>query len=341
MIESEPSLEPTLADFTLAELARMQRVLRQRFGVAHDPNLIDVGFGTALKRNRLDSARGLAACFFVRTKWRPAGPRRAIPPRVRLRLRRRRRYELIWLATDIVEVGAVAPSGHRFSAPEVGPATAGAILVWQQRAFHGRNHLCGILTVGHAFPSPRRDLVLIQGPAGGIDFNGRLYQKSRRPSAVDAAIIQVRPQDLADNGILDAGLLRGGMVDPAAVAPATVLAPTDLATKLGARGTSLRDGRPQPFVLHALLPTMSIPTLGCLRNVLAVRARQRQAFGPGTSGAIWEIEDQAAALQVAATPPDFQHGFGQALAVDLTWARDSLAQTRLLVPGSLRLVTWV
>ena len=83
---------------------------------------------------------------------------------------------------------------------------------------------------------------------------------------------------------------------------------------------------------------MTIPTLGRLRNVITAHAPRSDTFRPGSSGSVWEIEAQPAALQLAATPPTFQLGFGQALTVDLDWARAALAQETATAADGLWLV---
>ena len=53
---------------------------------------------------------------------------RAIPDRLRLRLRRAGRFVYVDLATDVVEVPEIVPSGLVFTAPGIGPAAAGRMI---------------------------------------------------------------------------------------------------------------------------------------------------------------------------------------------------------------------
>jgi hypothetical protein len=331
-------MEPAQLPLTLDELTRIQRTARRHLAVSQDPNLIDVGFGVALQRDRVDRTRGLVAVVLVRRKLRRVAADRAIPDRLRLRLRRAGRFVYVDLATDVVEVPEIVPSGLVFTAPGIGPAMAGAVIAWQQPRGRGLRSAFGMLTVGHAFPSADPQLVLFDAAPGGSEFNGRLYLKSRRPSAVDAAVVHVQREDLAANALIDANSQAHRPRDAANLEGLPVLAPADIVQRVGTRGTSLRGGRRLPFVVHAILPTMTIPTLGHLRNVITAHAPGSDTFRPGSSGSVWEIETQPAALQLAATPPTFQLGFGQALTVDLDWARETLARETATAADGLRLV---
>jgi hypothetical protein len=344
-------------DFTLAEFSAMQRALRKRFDVARDPNLVDVGFGIALKDNRIDRKRGLVATFFVSTKRKRRRCRHPIPTQVTLRVRTipvfqksaasrqprvqhgRSYWQRAVLATDVVELPGLVPTGCRYSARHVGPATAGAVVIWQEQSNRGKQHFCGILTVGHAFTREQRPLVLFRGSSNGRDFNGRLYRKSRRASSVDAAIIQVHPDDLVDCGIIDADLVVHGIIDPEMVFGPPIASLGELTRLQGSPGLLLRDQSPVRLSVHSLLPSMTIPTLGTLHNVVSAWSRGYRPFRPGTSGAVWEIEHEPAAMQVAGTPDGFQLGFGQALDSSLAWAEAKLNESVAFVAGSFRLVT--
>ena len=332
------AVPPYPTEFSPAQLGRMQRTLRRRFGVGRAKYLVEVGFGAALAGGRVDAGRGLVASFLVTRKGRPR--RGAIPAEVTLRVRDDRSWKTVTLRTDVVEVGSVVPSGSTLVPAAGDPATAGAVVIWQERRDGGVGHYCGLVTVGHAFATQARELVLIEPAAAGSAFNGRLYAKSRRPSPVDAALVHVNPDDLVESEILESDMVRRGIVDPdavVAIAPKTV---SELLSVPGPRGLLLRSDRPMALALHVYLPTMMIPTLGRLQEVVSGWARRPNTFSPGTSGAIWEVDEEPVATQVASTPEAFRQGFGQALERVLLWVQTALRRTGRFVPGSLQLVSY-
>ncbi|MFV2066229.1 MAG: hypothetical protein ACC645_04565 [Pirellulales bacterium] len=327
--------------FTAAELARMQRTLQRQLRDIDAANLAAIGFGMALKGGRPDPKRGLAACLFVRHKHAPRQASQRLPPRVEIRLRRGSTFQRLQLATDVVEVGRVVPTGWRLSAPDIDPVTGGAVVAWRAITEEDGTVRCGILTVGHAFATGRRPLVRIDPWPGETSFNGRLYLKSRRPSSADAAVIRVHPESLVENGLIDPSLVSGGRLDIDAIVQPEIVSPDQLASLHGAHGESLRSDTRVPFLLQAILPLMTIRGLGRLRNIISVWSPGADAFSPGTSGSLWEVEGDPAALQVAATPATYQLGFGQALVTGFDWARDALERDGQFVPGSFRFVAGV
>lgn len=327
------------ADFTLSELTRLQRTLRRRFNIAGDPNLIDVGFGVALKGGRPDPARGLTATFLVRRKHRPRAAQHRLPGNVRVRLLRGRSFVAVDLRTDVVETAPPTPAGFRFFASDVGPATTGVVLNWSERRGRRTKSVCGVLTAGHAFADHSPRLVLVEPSAGGRTFNARLYVRSRRPSPVDAAILHVNPDDLVENNLLDAEwVTETGDVSAGAAIEVPVAASPEAWSPQGTSATLLRAARSLPFRILTLLPRMQIHTLGQLEHVFSGWSAHRDAFSPGTSGAVWLVSDGPAALQIAGTPPRFQRGFGQAAGRMIPWAQAVLATKRSLVSGTLRMI---
>jgi len=328
-----------MEDFTIAELARMQRTLHGRLREVDAANLAAIGFGMAFKGGRPDPSRGPAACLFVPRKHRPRRAAERIPARVQLRLRRGSTYQHIELATDVVEIGRVVPTGWTLSTRDVGPATGGAVIAWRAPTDTDAITLCGILTVGHAFGIGVRPLVRIDPQPGDLPFNGRLLLRSRRHRAsADAAIVRVNPESLVDSGLLDVTWVSNGQLDIDAIVEPEIVSLDRLVSRRGAHGASLRDDTPAPFLVRAILPMMTIGGLGRLRNIIAVWSPAAGAFLPGTSGSLWEIEGDAAALQVAASPEAYQLGFGQALVTDLAWARHALQRDGHFLPDSFRFV---
>jgi len=326
-------------NFTIAELARMQRTLHGRLREVDAANLAAIGFGMAFKGGRPDPSRGPAICLFVLRKHMPRRPDQRIPAYVQLRLRRGSTYQQVELATDVVEIGRVLPTGWTLSATGVGSATGGAVIAWRSPTDTDGTTLCGILTVGHPFATGLRPLVRIDPQPGAHPFNGRLLLRSRRHRAsADAAIVRVYPESLVDSGLLDSTLVSSGQFDIDAIIEPEVVSLDRLVSLRGAHGESLRDDTPAPFLVHAILPMMTIGGLGRLRNIISVWSPGAGAFLPGTSGSLWEIEGDPAALQVAASPDAYRLGFGQALVTDLLWARHALQRDGHFIPDSVRFV---
>lgn len=316
----------------------MQRTLRRRFDIAGDANLMDVGFGVALKQGRPDPARGFAATFLVRHKRRPRASKRRLPDRVRARLLKGDTFVTVTLRTDVVETAPPMPAGYRFYAPDVGPATVGMVLNWTERCGRRIHNKCGLLTAGHAFSDHAPRLVLVEPSSGAKSFNARLYVRSRRPSPVDAAILQVNAEDLVANDIIAPGWEAG---DARAAETGSDLPAADLPAVWSPQGTPavlLRATGTLPFRVYTLLPRMHIRTLGQLDTVLRGESQQLDAFPPGTSGAVWQLTNGPAALQIAGTPPQFRQGFGQGASRLIEWAVSALSRKKCLVSGSLRIV---
>ncbi len=326
------------ADFTLSELARLQRTLRRRFDIARDTNLIDVGFGVAVKGGRPDAARGMAATFLVRRKFRPRAAQRRLPDSASVRLLRGASFVTVHLRTDVVETAPPTPAGYRYHASDVGPATVGMVLNWRERCGRRTKSVCGLLTAGHAFADHTPRLVLVQPSSGGRSFNARLYVRSRRPSPVDAAILHVNPDDLLENEILAPGWVADGELAPGAGVDLPVAELPDVWSPQGTPATILRATGTMPFRVYTLLPRMSIRTLGQLEYIFSGWSPRQDAFPLGTSGAVWNLSDGPAALQIAGTPPEFRRGFGQAAGRLIDWAGSVLASKKCLVSGSLRIV---
>ena len=324
--------------FTVAELARMQRTLQRRLRDIDAANLTAIGFGMALKGGRPDPNRGLVASLFVRHKHAPRHASQQLPSRVEVRLRRGSTFQRLQFVTDVVEVGRIVPTGWTLSAPDVDRVTGGALVAWRAITEEEDAVRCGVLTVGHAFTTGRRPLVRIDPWPVDTPFNGRLYLKSRRPSSTDAAVIRVHPESLVANGLIAPSFVSGGRLELDAIVQPETVALDRLTSLHGADGESLRSDTRAPFLVQAILPRMTIRGLGRLRNIVSVWSPGADAFSPGTSGSLWEIEGDPAALQVAATPATYQLGFGQALVTAFDWAREALERDGQFVPGSLRFV---
>ena len=96
-----------------------------------------------------------------------------------------------------------------------------------------------------------------------------------------------------------------------------------LRASVGQIGYLLRPKRTTRIRIQSLLPSLRIPELGTIVNVLAALGPVG-TFAQGTSGSIWAIDDDPAGLQIAASTTGYRLGFSQAITSTLVWAETAL-----------------
>ncbi len=316
-------------DLTIDEMRRIQRTLRKRFHVGRRTNIIDIGFGAALKRGRFQPNRGLCLSFLVRHKKTPRRMRDRIPPSVEVRVKRGRRFQKLEFPTDVVAVGGLTATGRRLEY-RTRHVTTGVIVAWRDS---GNTQLSwGLLTVGHVFPRlsgipPSRRKVKVVTTRG--NFFGELVAKSDRDNGIDAAIALVERQELIAKKLMT-NSQAGRRIVPRPLAR--------LQRDRRKTGATLRTAGKRSFLVHAFFPRLRIPDVGELDCVVSAMAPTAGTFAQGTSGTSWLIVNQAACLQVAGRAPDYRQGFGQALSVIIDWAASELQQQRDIENDSFRTV---
>jgi len=314
---------------TTDELRRIQRTLRTRYRIGTRSNLLDVGFGAALKAGKFQPGRRLCITFLVRKKKNVRKVTDRIPPKVHVRLKRGKRFVNLSFSTDVVEVGGIVAAGRTLDY-RTKTVTTGVIVAW--KASSRSRYSWGVVTVGHVFPRLRtlsrlRRKVTIRTNRG--KFFGTLVAKSDGDREIDAAIAQVKRQDLVAKRLMTASQ-SARRIEPRMV--------TTLASDQNKSGQTLRVGGKRRFTVHAYFPSLRVPSLGAIDHIVSVFSGAAQTFQPGTSGSGWLIQNQAACLQIAGRMPDFKQGFGQSLNSVAEWAAKVLAKQQRMHLGSFRIV---
>lgn len=323
-------------DLSLAELKRIRKTLRNRFGVGKRGNILEIAFGQAEKRNNPCSARQEAICFYVRHKRTPRAKADRIPRVIEVRLRRKNEYVNVQLPTDVVHIQrTVKPTGRRLRHLDEPRryATAGCVLVWRRRG--ERNFEWGILSVGHRFtnisdvPEENKRVRLRVKLNPATEIEGRLLARSlvSEGDDVDASIISTSRASMIRNHVLPENPSTSGK---------SVRSVLDLSRDAGRSGQAFPPGRVVAFRAMRFMPECElIPALGVQRNVLETLSGSANAFGPTRSGSLAVIGRQGATLQLAGLPSGFRRGWGQSLATALEWAQQQLASLSSVPPQEI------
>ena len=323
-----------LRDLSIHELRRVQTTLFDRY--RGQANVVDVAFGAAEKDGKPDPSRPDAVCFYVRRKKKTVAKGEAIPSVVKVRLKRGSEFYSVVLPRDVIVLGeeGIQTTGQRvFHRDNSGnPGTAGCVVAW--RVGTGGNLKWGVLTVGHIFES------VAQGPSAPAEarlrtpdsslLRGRIlaYSRPRDGSDVDAAIVEVSKDDLVTFGLIPAGVSTAGRV---------IRSADSLMTDRGRAGITIPNSQALDFEVMRVLPvSRSVPALGPLATVIEVGSSSR-AFAPGSSGSLWQIGGQAAAIQHGGLPTAFRRGWGQSLESISIWVKGRLAAIHQVSRASIDL----
>ena len=325
-----------------SDLERILRNLRRRMSVAGKENLIGIAYGHPMRGGKLDLERGLSICCIVRTKWssRSAARRGLIPEKLSYRSERKTILSVsqspsrVVLASDVIEARHFHPTGLTASvafATHVRELTAGALVTWQIPITKQR--IWGILTVGHPFFGVSLGTAVSIQPRGqGTARIGTLLVKAASNDSVDAAIVQIPSDSVADLELADP------TIDPTnkSVMTNSALISAADANKVG---KTFRFDGGQLFVpirFHLMSP--EIDGLGTIRNVLEVDGLNPAEFESGTSGSYWEVDGRPSCLQFAALPTAFKIGFGQSLLSLRSWAQQTLIGQNLMAAATFQFV---
>jgi hypothetical protein len=179
-----------------------------------------------------------------------------------------------------------------------------------------------LLTVGHAFPRLRQlkpsDRAVRVLADRQREFAGLLYAQSSLRDTIDGSLILVQRADLIASGILSPG--QSGRRIARSL--------QQLSVDIGSFGSTRPRSLDLPFQVQAFFPSFRlVPSLGIITDVVSVFDAPTGAFQPGSSGSVFTIKRQAAAMQFAGTPKDFRMGFGQAMVTILDWAERELGRS--------------
>lgn len=306
-----------LEEFRPGELERIRKTLRQRYGVGKRGNIIEIAFGAAEANGQLDLTRPDAICFYVRHKRTPRARVDRIPKKIEIRLRRGKRWVLVCMPTDVIDLGPrkIRPTGRMIkhvSGNDSG--TAGCIVAWK---LPGERLLTwGVLSVGHVFSHVVRvpqtqQRVLIESATTPVHlFRGTLLARSKPRDGIDAALVLVKRATLVRAQLMPENVSTGGK---------RVRPVESLETDRTNPGFTFPQETKIPFVVGRYLVVSDIlPELGSVRNVIEANARGG-AFAKGSSGSLWAVERQVACLQHGGLSPLFSRGWGQSLETILAW----------------------
>ncbi len=312
-----------LRDLTSEELFKVQAAIRSK--LAMQPNVVDVAFGLAENDGEIDATRGECVCIYVDRKSKRPRKVDRIPPQFDVRIKRGRRFCKVSLPTDVIETprNRVKTTGREIchsSAPE-NRATSGFVIVW--RVPNVNRLFWGVVSVGHVFgeisPVPETTNQVLLEFADEQFLAGQLLARSEVDDGtlIDASLVQVSKQELVDQGLMPGNVNTSGR---------KIRLWNNLTQDVGETGFSMPESDPIDFQVTRFLPTsQSVPALGKLEKVIEVKSTTAGAFARGTSGSLWQIQQQAAVIQHGGLSPQFLRGWGQSLEAVFDWARNQLA----------------
>lgn len=313
-------------NLTASELTRIQRSLRRRF---RSCGVIEVGFGTAQKNGKQDSARGLTVCLFVRNKRMPRNTDFRIGRCINVWIRRNGKRRQLSLPTDVIQFRLARRSGvHVRAIGSSNTVNGGLVVSWIDSV----GPRWGIVTVGHVFADTILNArVRVDGVGNRPNFAGELIWRSS-DRRFDAALVEVAADDLIDGGLIRPFHLTSPNSFPIRPLDELRLDATPVGVTGSRRGQSLSDdsGEGPAFRVEHFFPELGpgiIEGVSKLDNVIRVRSDEPapgDEFIRGTSGSVWLISGQGAAVQVAGLPPSWSVGFGQSIATVLAIVENSL-----------------
>lgn len=312
-----------LDELSVDELVTIRAALFRRLGVGTRGNIIEIAFGLAEHRGRVDHSRANAVCFYVRHKRQPRAKRDRIPESIDVRLKRGDHFVRVVLPSDVIHLGTRQvqmtgePLVHRHS---TGLATTGAVVAWQ---LGGQGPWTwGVVTVGHVLGRvkrlPETEPWVRIGNAVGTPVLGTLITRSAVPSRerVDAAIVVVERESLVRAKLIPAKLGLGGK---------RVRPLRQLKDDRGRIGFTFPQQNTIPLTVLRFLPISNlVPALGLLNFVIEAEA-ETGAFRGGRSGSLWAIAGQAAGMQHGGLPERFSRGWGQSLEFVFAWGAGQIA----------------
>ena len=325
-----------LDDLHPHELERVRATLLKRYDIGKRGNIVEVAFGVAEQNNHLDPSRSNAVCFYVRCKRMPRSKADRIPATIEIRIRRKNRFALVRLQTDVIDIGVTSiqatgrPIRHvkgRFA------GTTGCIVAWK---IVGQNRLTwGLLTVGHIFkhiarvPESIQRVLILSATSPTHQFRGTVLARSlaNDGSQMDAALVMVSR----------GSLVRAKLLPNNASTIGKKIRPVKrLAKDRGKNGFTFPDRNKLPFVVARFLPISKVVSaLGPLRNVIEVHSNLGNTFAGGRSGSVWGVASQVACIQHAGLRPSFLRGWGQSLESILVWATAKVANIGHVPPSQI------
>ena len=320
-LDSMLSLGPKdLDSLTDAEVLRLLRTARRHLLAEDGGAPITVALGRGRKRAKI-SLR-----ISAEDKGR-RGSERKVPSEMTLRLKRDEtgKYVTVSLKTDVKRTWVWEPTGKYLNGDL---CTTGVVIRWK---FPGSSMNWGLITVAHAFDGTRSGWVNVAiSPL--VILDAEVIRQSAKNANVDAAIVLISDDDV--DKLITAGILTSRN-DPE-IEPRThgeLL--SDESSSAG--GESLRVASdaiasPASFRVNDFSDSEQCGT----RNIspaLIVSQDRSDVFQGGTSGSLWKVNGELAAMQCGGSAQDYSAGLGQPLSVLLAWCKKEL------YPASVQIIS--
>lgn len=301
-------------ELTPEEWGRVHKTLMDRQRRLGDPGFRFIGFGVRRRGGRIEAGATIVVkYYFVRKKSQrlPSGWR--VPPEVRVRLKRGRRFISLQLPTDVEVAGRILASALNLHAEQ--SCTGGVLVRWRVSA---QQLFLGVLTVGHALRTRTGGgIVQVQVRNRSRSAFGQLYAVARAHTC-DAAVIKIDYADLCTLLADSTGYLKRNTVIAVPLSEAIVAAK-------GTTGRSFNTHENVAFKLISYVPQFRpgpSDTLPPLSHLLHVETTADRGFQPGTSGSAWTLGGNPVAIQVGGNASNqYREGYGQVLEYIMDWTR--------------------
>ncbi len=339
-------MTPSMANLSFDHLRRIQATLLRRAQQRDAENIRAVGFAPGLSNRQMSgngSTSPITAQFDVHHKLTRVPDTKRIEQleSVRLLDRSTRHYAQLTLATNVLQAGAIVPTGVRVSAAEE-YATTSAVVRWTKvtpipdlptaRDSDDPRWRWGVLSVAHLFasavgPSAARSSIArrVTCNTGPHSIDGRVVARGRVPGGPDISLIETG---------LDRLWLSGFLIRPGepTLPPANEKQIVNWVSQ-GTSGSFLGDGVVHAWTWRTFYPELAIERLGKLEQVIRYEATgsglSSGPFGPGSSGGVLVAGGIPIGMQIAAMQPDYRVGFAQTFHVSLAWLRRQLRASAL------------
>lgn len=246
-----------------------------------------------------------------------------IPRSFHIRLRcRDGRYTQLRLQSDVESLVDYVPTVGRVDLDDR-TATCGFLLRWTDRRGAKR---WGFATVGHLFD--RLSLRAATVRIGSVLFRCQKFRSPPHRDRNDLCLLAIRGRpDWIENRLGDAGVVSSTLasgVDLMSVADVHAAAINQR------RGRAIAFHGREDFVGEEVFPNGFRLGTRRLDDCIRVSCHNENAFRPGSSGAVWNMENKTACLQVGGRTPHFREGIGQPFSRYLRWLHNSLGlQTKV------------
>lgn len=310
-----------ISSLTEKELARIERSASRWLDRLSIANAHCVMVGPKIRGNRTVAPVSIRVLVYGKIDDTSNLPKGAacIPSHLTVRLyrKRHRQYVLVTLPTDIVDATGICLTAGTIKRRKV---SVGVLVCWKKSGDSAPSRW-GLLSVSHAFKNQAiRSTHTVTLPSGQR-ITGTLISRTSKTDKIDAAVLEV---DVADVTAI--------MSTTSVISKKTPRKWTQLKKDTGARknGRSHREPNSIRFKCSGFREKR-FPVEDRLFDYVLQVDDSSNGFSRGTSGCIWVVAGQAAAIQFAGSGPAVETGFGQSLEKILKRMKSKLAASRLTI----------